>query len=189
MPVTGVLNGQNRLFTVADKFINGDVSGNTFKIKVSYNGQILYESIDYWVQETVSGMGYDSIFFISFAPISGSHILVDYVVENSDILSSNIVTTRKLITFIEEGPAEGFASGAYKEILPFGDPFPTSITWWDSPVKNNKIVEQIYTYNNNNIIIQEEWNAYDATGNIVTTISDTITYDDVIEISRIRTIS
>src|SRR5436190_1833013 len=33
---------------------------------------------------------------------------------------------RQLIHFIEHGPAEGFASGAYRELLPAASPFPTS---------------------------------------------------------------
>ena len=52
---------------------------------------------------------------------------------------------RHLIHFIDEGPADGFASGAFKEVLPAGSPFPTSIIWWESTSKLQKIVEKTIT--------------------------------------------
>ena len=39
-------------------------------------------------------------------------------------------TLRQLIHFIDEGPGDGFATGAYKVILPTANPFPTNITWY-----------------------------------------------------------
>jgi len=43
------------------------------------------------------------------------------------ITASDHEILRQLIHFIDSGgPADGFASGAYKEILPTGNPFPTS---------------------------------------------------------------
>lgn len=189
MPVSGVLNGSNRLFTISQKFLNGDISGNTFKIKVYYNGQLLVEGVDYIVQESVSAMGYDTIFFSSFAPAINSSILTDYVIDNNQVLTAEQVTTRSLITFISEGPAEGYVNGAYKEILPAKSEFPTTITWWTSSDKLKKIVQLNLTYDINQFVIAEEWIGYDSNGLPLSSIKDTITYDQGIEISRIRTIN
>jgi len=51
-------------------------------------------------------------------------------------------TLRHIIHFIDEGPGDGFTSGAYKEILPAGNPFPTSVIWYTSATKTDKIVEK-----------------------------------------------
>ena len=50
---------------------------------------------------------------------------------------------RQLIHFIDDGPAEGFTSGAYREVI--GGLFPTSIVWWESASKLKKIVEKTIT--------------------------------------------
>ena len=51
---------------------------------------------------------------------------------------------RHLIHFIDDGPADGFASGAYKEVT--GTVFPTYIVWWESPAKLVRIVERFLTW-------------------------------------------
>lgn len=100
-------------------------------------------------------------------------------------------TLRQLIHFIDQGPGDGFASGAFKEILPTGSPFPTSITWYLDVGKTKKLVEKFITYlpNKSPSIIQ--WNMYDFDGvTIVHTVIDNFTYSNgVFEATRTRTIS
>jgi hypothetical protein len=99
---------------------------------------------------------------------------------------------RQLIHFIEEGPAEGFASGAYKEVT--GQPFPTSIIWWESAAKLKKIVEKTITRTGGSATnvtpTPIAYKVYAADGTtVVAEVSDAITYDGVFEISRTRTIT
>ena len=99
-------------------------------------------------------------------------------------------TLRQLIHFIDEGPANSFASGAYKEVLPVGHPFPTQVIWWESDSKSKKIVEKNITRNPNKTPSVIEWKMYDTDGStIVETVTDTITYSAIFEVSRIRSIS
>ena len=96
---------------------------------------------------------------------------------------------RSLIHFINEGPAEGFASGAYKETLPSADPFPTSIIWWESAAKTEKIVEKTITYT---AVFPTtiEWKMYDTDGStVLVTVTDSISYSGPFETTRTRTIA
>ena len=98
-------------------------------------------------------------------------------------------TLRQLIHFINDGPAEGFASGAYRETLPSADPFPTSIIWWESSSKLKKIVEKTITYTTafpTTIV----WKVYDTDGtSVLATVTDSISYSGPFETSRTRTIA
>ncbi|MGE3319989.1 MAG: hypothetical protein AB7I18_11910 [Candidatus Berkiella sp.] len=99
-------------------------------------------------------------------------------------------TLRQLIHFMNEGPANGFLTGAYKEILPVANPFPTSIIWWESSAKLKKIVEKTYIYNPNKTPATISWAMYAVDGiTVIATVSDAITYSGVFETSRLRTIS
>lgn len=98
-------------------------------------------------------------------------------------------TLRQLIHFIDEGPGDGFASGAFKEILPTGSPFPTSVTWYLDVGKTKKLVEKFITYTPNHFPSQIHWNMYDFDGvTIVHTVIDDFTYSSAFESSRTRTI-
>lgn len=101
---------------------------------------------------------------------------------------------RQLIHFIDNGPAEGFASGAYREKLPVGDVFPTSVTWWESSSKLKMIVKKTITRSGggatNITPTPIVWQMYDTDGStVLATVSDAITYSGVFETSRVRTIS
>lgn len=99
-------------------------------------------------------------------------------------------TLRQLIHFIDEGPGDGFLSGAYKEVLPTGSPFPTSITWYLDTGKSKKLVEKFVTYNAHKFPVVLYWNMYDYDGvTIVHTVVDTITYSSAFESTRTRAIS
>lgn len=95
---------------------------------------------------------------------------------------------RQLIHFIDNGPAEGFASGAYSETTPTG-PFPTSEIWWESSSKLKKIVEHTVTWTGVNPTT-EVWKVYDTDGStVLATVTDTVSYSGIFETSRTRAIA
>ena len=96
---------------------------------------------------------------------------------------------RQLIHFIDDGPTCGFTTGAFKEILPAGNPFPTSYVWYESAAKVKKIVELTVTRNANKTPATEQWQMYDTDGiTVLCTVTDAISYTAVFETSRTRTI-
>jgi hypothetical protein len=108
--------------------------------------------------------------------------------------TSRHAAIRNLIHFIDDGPAEGFASGAFKETLPAASPFPTSVIWWESSSKLKKIVEKTITRSGgaatNVTPTPIIWKVYDTDGStVLATVSDAITYSGVFETSRVRTIT
>jgi len=113
------------------------------------------------------------------------------IADNASGISANThKSLRQLIHFIDNGPADGFASGAYREILPVEDPFPTSVIWWESAAKTEKIVEKTYTYNDNKTVSQVQWKMYDTDGStVLTTVTDSITYSGIFEVNRTRNIA
>jgi hypothetical protein len=93
---------------------------------------------------------------------------------------------RQLIHFIDEGPSEGFATGAYREMT--GTIFPTAIIWWESAVKAKKIVEKLITWTGASPTTVA-WKIYDTDGStVLATVTDTITYSGIFETSRSRAI-
>ena len=96
---------------------------------------------------------------------------------------------RQLIHFIDEGPAEGFATGAYRQQLPSGDAFPTSVIWWTSSGMTQKIVQCNITRNSNKTPATEVWQMYATDGvTVLLTVTDTYSYSGVVETTRTRTI-
>lgn len=93
---------------------------------------------------------------------------------------------RQLIHFIEDGPAEGFTTGAYRETT--GTVFPTAIVWWESSSKLKKIVERLVAWTGV-LVTTDKWKVYDTDGSTVLwTVTDTISYSGVFETSRTRAI-
>jgi len=94
---------------------------------------------------------------------------------------------RQLIHFIDGGPAEGFASGAYRETT--GTVFPTAIIWWETSGKLKKIVSKELTWSGafpSTIV----WKVYDTDGaTVLATVTDTFSYSGPFETSRTRTIA
>ena len=94
---------------------------------------------------------------------------------------------RQLIHFIDDGPAEGFTSGAYRETT--GTVFPTAVIWWESSSKLKKIVEKNITWTGVNPTTIE-WKVYDTdVSTLLATVSDAISYTGIFETSRTRTIT
>lgn len=115
---------------------------------------------------------------------------VEKGLNGTDLTQTQHKALRQLIHFISDGPADGFASGAYKEVSPSG-PFPTSIIWWESSAKEQKIVERTVTWSGARPIV-DEWKMYDEDGEtVVATVTDSISYDgsSPFETSRSREIS
>lgn len=112
----------------------------------------------------------------------------------SGLTESEHKILRHGIHFIDDGPAEGFASGAFREILPVADPFPTSIIWYDDATKAKKIVEKTITRSGGGATNVSPtpivWKIYAVNGTtVLSTISDAITYSGVFETVRTRTIT
>jgi hypothetical protein len=104
-----------------------------------------------------------------------------------DGLAANHQALRELIHFINDGPASGFASGAYKETI--GTAFPTTITWYDKAgVGRKKLVEKqiVYTGVLPTLIV---WRTYDTDEIVVGAVMDVITYSGAFETSRLRSIT
>jgi len=94
---------------------------------------------------------------------------------------------RQLIHFIDNGPAESFASGAYREMT--GTVFPTAIIWYNQAgVGKKKIVEKTIAWTGVNPTTIT-WKIYDAAETLLATVTDTVSYSGVFETSRTRAIS
>ena len=90
-----------------------------------------------------------------------------------------------LIHFIDEGPAEGFASGATKTVT--GTVYPTQMLW--RRADSTKLVEQNITWTGPKATTIE-WKMYAADGTtVLATVTDTITYSGVFETGRSRAIT
>lgn len=113
--------------------------------------------------------------------------LADLAASGSGISAEVHRALRQLIHFIDEGPAEGFASGAYREVT--GTVFPSAIIWYDDNTKAKKIVEKNLTFTGafpTTIV----WKIYDTDGTtVLATVTDTIVYAGAFESSRTRVIA
>jgi len=95
---------------------------------------------------------------------------------------------RQLIHFINDGPAEGFASGAYKETT-YSGVKATDEIWYESVSKAKKIVELTTTWAGIKKTA-EVWKVYDTDGStVLATVTDAISYSGIKETSRTRTIA
>jgi hypothetical protein len=120
------------------------------------------------------------------APIGG----VDPLASGGGMSPADHERLRQLIHFVDDGPGASSLLATFRETLPSGDPFPTSVTWWNSGAKTVKFLEQLITRDADQFPIQEVWNLYDITGTLVVeSLTDTITYDGPVEVSRVRAFS
>jgi hypothetical protein len=105
------------------------------------------------------------------------------------ITASQHETLRQLIHLADGvgGPFEGFATNAYREVLPINSAFPTSIIWWKNAAKTHKYVEKTITFNTNKTPALIEWKVYGTDGfTVLATVTDTITYSGPFELYRVR---
>lgn len=90
-----------------------------------------------------------------------------------------------LASMLEFGPTS--PPGAYREVV--GTVFPTLITWYDVPGPGRKkIMEKTITWTGTNATTIV-WRLYDSAETLITTVTDVISYTDVFETSRTRTVS
>lgn len=137
-------------------------------------------------------IGVDTTGFINSSASSLQQTLFDLDQSiGSSLTETEHEKLRQLIHFINEGPAEGFASGAYKEVLPANNPFPTQIVWWESSAKTQKIYEKLISYSlGKSKPSPIQWKMYAEDGTtLLTTVTDTIMYGTgPFELNRTRTI-
>ena len=94
---------------------------------------------------------------------------------------------RKLERFID-APAEGWATGAYREVT--GGAFPSLVVWWESAAKLKKIMQTTYTRNGSQQATTVEHIVYQSDGSTpAKTVTDTVTYSGAYETSRTRAIT
>lgn len=142
-------------------------------------------------KEWLSNLGFNIGLDVGVSQLASDTI--DFITTSggtSGITISQHETLKQLIHFINEGPGNGFATGAFKEILPVANPFPTSIIWWESSEKLKKIISKTFTYNLNKTPSTILWEMYAEDGvTVISTILDTISYSGVFETTRTRSIS
>lgn len=140
-------------------------------------------------------IGNDVHFFVSGAIGSKTSGSYGVAVIGGDLVVSGTLygslDYRKLVLFMNDGPAEGYSSGTYKQTLPLGSAFPTSHIWWESAAMLKKIVSLDITRNTSYLTPSTEvWKLYAADGvTALVTVTDAITYSGVYEATRTRTIS
>jgi hypothetical protein len=101
---------------------------------------------------------------------------------------------RQLVHFMHQrGPGPGFGAGPYvSEVLPAGDPFPVSETWYETASKLKRIVRHQWTYNANKTLATETWIVYktDGTSPAAQAVDSPIVYTNgVFETGRTRTVT
>jgi len=131
---------------------------------------------------------------------TGSGFLFRHADANVDLLAGGGMSEaqhqalRHLIHFIDDGPAEGFDTGAYREII--GGVFPTEIIWWNqAPAQGPqvRIVDKTITRSGGGATTIAPtpivWRVYNTVGSVIATVSDAITYSGAFETERTRTIT
>lgn len=119
--------------------------------------------------------------------VAGRYTLSDLVAGTGGLTESGHRVLRQLIHFVDNGPAEGFDSGAYR--VTTGTVYPTAIIWYDKAGEGKKkIVEKLLTWTGA-VPTTIVWKVYDASETLLATVSDAISYSGVFETSRTRTIT
>ena len=103
----------------------------------------------------------------------------------SGITAEQHKTILQLVHFIDEGPAEGFTTGATKTVT--GGAFPTSVVWKRADA--SKLIEQLVTWTGT-VPTSVQWKIYDTDGTtVLATVTDTISYSGPFETGRTRSIA
>jgi hypothetical protein len=138
-------------------------------------------------------VGFDSTGLVNTTADNVQDALVDIdTAVTGNITPEEHAALRQLIHLADGtgGPWEEFVSGAFREILPIANPFPATITWYESSSKIKKIVKKTITRNPNKTPSIIEWKVYDTNGStVLATVTDIITYTGIFETDRTRIIS
>jgi hypothetical protein len=154
-----------------------EVQGVFFQDQTDPNDESVY----------ITRNGDDMVF--SDKAVATEYTLTDLLAtaSGSGITENQHKALRDIVHFID-GPGDGFASGAYREIV--GQPFPTSVVWYESAAKTQKIIEKTITRPTLIAPTPITWEMYDSDGTtVLVTVEDEITYDGIYEVSRSRTIT
>jgi hypothetical protein len=125
------------------------------------------------------------------APAQDGYMLSYNTATNSLVWTSHDALRRLIHLADSGGPFEGYPSGTYREITPSGSPFPTSVVWYISSDKTQKIIEKTLVLNSQKMPTTITWKVYDLDGiTVLHTVTDTLTYSisGVFELNRTRTI-
>jgi hypothetical protein len=119
------------------------------------------------------------------AAYPGGKTLTDTLAAGSGVTESQHEVLLQLIHFIDEGPAEGFTTGATKTVT--GTVFPTQVLWKRSD--DTKLVEKNITWTGA-FPTTIQWKMYAADGTaVLATVTDTISYSGPFETGRSRAIA
>lgn len=119
---------------------------------------------------------------------TGPYTLTQLATGGAGLTANQHKALRQLIHFIDEGPAEDFATNAYKVTGYTSTIFPNSEIWYEDNTLAQKIVEKATTYSGI-LVATEQWKMYDTDGTtVLVTVTDTYTYSGLFETSRTRTI-
>lgn len=102
---------------------------------------------------------------------------------------SNVQNTLDYICRLVLMTTNQHQSGGYREIV--GHPFPQTITWYFDSSKSITLAEKTFVYSGSVVPSQVILRLYDGTlGNgVIRTITDTISYNGVFEVSRLRSVT
>lgn len=140
-----------------------------------------------------SRVGVDNRFFTTVTGATVQEVIesIDLQITGGGISAETHKSLRQLIHLANGGPFEGFATGAYKETLPSGSPFPTTIVWWESSAKLKKIVEKQISYSLGKAKPTPITYIVYSTDGVtpIVTVTDNVVYNGPFEISRTRSVA
>ena len=117
--------------------------------------------------------------------ITGTKTLAQLAASGTGVSEETHKTLLQLVHFLDEGPGEGFASGATKEVT--GTVFPTVELWKRADA--TALVRKTTTWTGA-VPTTIEWKVYDVDGTtVLATITDTIAYSGIFEPGRTRVIA
>lgn len=164
------------------------------KLKYTRDIELVFSNIDL-LQFNDCGIQYLEGYGFTTGVLVGYDQLDGYVKSllgqgGGGITPSEHETLRQLIHFVDNGPGDGFASGAVRTTSPAGSPFPTEVCWYLDGTLTTKLVDKLIVYNAHQVPTTITWNMYDYDGvTIIHTVIDTFTYvNNVFESSRNRSI-
>lgn len=82
-----------------------------------------------------------------------------------------------------EGP---LLDGADRAITPVSSLYPDEVLW---RLGGTNLLRVTYTRNPQHLVTNLKWEVFDTSGSLVMTVTDTITYSGVIEVSRTRAVA
>jgi hypothetical protein len=127
----------------------------------------------------------DAISYSGIFETSRTRTINEYYPGGASLTEATHAALDQLIHFIDDGPAEFFASGATRTTT--GTAFPTQILWKRADA--TALVERNLTWTGV-LLTTDEWKMYAPDGvTVLATATDTISYSGPFETSRVRAIA